>query len=73
MAAALIAPAREGVLEFDEISEAVNRIANDSPELIAPVRGHAAAASTAAEKPATPARRKKNDDQPSLFDTERSD
>jgi putative SOS response-associated peptidase YedK len=36
-AAALIAPAREGLLEAHEVSPAVNHFANDSPELIAPV------------------------------------
>ena len=35
-AAALIAPAPEGLLEHYEVSPAVNRVANDSAELIAP-------------------------------------
>jgi putative SOS response-associated peptidase YedK len=35
-ATALIAPAREDLFEAYEISTAVNRVANDSPELIAP-------------------------------------
>ena len=37
-AAALIAPARDDVLEAYEISTAVNRVANDNPALIEPVR-----------------------------------
>jgi putative SOS response-associated peptidase YedK len=36
-AAALIAPAREGILEAYEISTAVNRTANDGPKLIEPL------------------------------------
>jgi putative SOS response-associated peptidase YedK len=43
-AAALIAPAPEGLLEIYEVSTAVNRVANDSPALIEP----------AVETPATP-------------------
>src|SRR2546422_6024645 len=39
-AAALFVPAREGLLEAYEISPAVNRTANDGPELIAPVSAH---------------------------------
>ena len=49
-AAAVIAPAAEDLLECYEVSAAVNRADNDSPELIAPV----SAASSAAE----PARKK---------------
>jgi putative SOS response-associated peptidase YedK len=58
-AAALIAPAPEGLLECYEVAPAVNRVANDSAELIAP-------ASAAASVP-QPAKPKKEDDQPSLF------
>jgi putative SOS response-associated peptidase YedK len=36
-AAALIVPAREGVLAVHEVSAAVNRTANDTPDLIEPV------------------------------------
>jgi putative SOS response-associated peptidase YedK len=61
-AAALIAPAPEGLLEHHEVSPAVNRVANDSAELIAPASGMAAAATEA--KPGKP---KKPDDQLSLF------
>ena len=56
-AAALIAPAREDLLEAYEVSAAVNRVANDSAELIAP-------ATTAADRPT---RKAKDDGQASLF------
>jgi putative SOS response-associated peptidase YedK len=56
-AAALIVPAPESLLECYEISPAVNRVANDSAELIVP----------AAAAPAAPAKAKKPNDQPSLF------
>jgi putative SOS response-associated peptidase YedK len=62
-AAALIVPAPEALLECYEISPAVNRVANDSAELIAPA---SAAAPPAANAPAAPVKPKKND-QPSLF------
>jgi putative SOS response-associated peptidase YedK len=65
-AAALIAPAPESLLECYEISPAVNRVANDSAELIAP-----AAAATGRDAqpaaPAAPAKPKKPNNQPSLF------
>lgn len=66
-ASALIAPIRDERIEAYEISPAVNRVANDSPELTEP---HAAPAE--AEKPgqpqAKPAKtRKKDDGQASLF------
>jgi putative SOS response-associated peptidase YedK len=67
-AAALIAPAPEPLLECYEVSPAVNRVANDSPDLITPASAAARAAETAATAPAAPAKRKKpDDDQPSLF------
>ena len=67
-AAALIAPAPEDLFEAYEISTAVNRTANDSAALIAPLDASAAA-------PAAPARQagkrkakpKKDDGQASLF------
>jgi putative SOS response-associated peptidase YedK len=64
-AAALIAPAPEALLECYEVSPAVNRVANDSAELIAP----APAAADRDARPAAkaPAKPKKSDDQPSLF------
>jgi putative SOS response-associated peptidase YedK len=36
-AAALIVPAREGVLDVHEVSPAVNRATNDTPDLVEPV------------------------------------
>jgi putative SOS response-associated peptidase YedK len=67
-AAALIAPAREDVLEAYEISPAVNHVTNDSPELIAPVIADAAAATPRTEeKRAASGKAKKTNDQPSLF------
>jgi putative SOS response-associated peptidase YedK len=63
-AAALIAPAPENVFEAYEISTAVNRTANDSPALIAPLASQPAPPTAAA--PA--AKRKVRDDgQTSLF------
>jgi putative SOS response-associated peptidase YedK len=50
-AAALIAPAREGVLAVHEVSPAVNRTANDTPALIEPVTAPPAG-DGAAEPPA---------------------
>ena len=68
-AAAAIAPAPAGTMEVYEISPAVNRVANDTPALIAPFS--AAAAAEAAPAPATkpPVRRKggNDDGQASLF------
>jgi putative SOS response-associated peptidase YedK len=60
-AAAMIAPANDDLLEAYEISSAVNRTANDSPDLVAPVTPGEAAV------PAKPAKSKKDDRQASLF------
>ncbi|HEY7299221.1 MAG TPA: SOS response-associated peptidase [Xanthobacteraceae bacterium] len=60
-AAALIAPARAGLLKAYEISRAVNRTANDAPQLIEPIALDSAAAAPPAKK-AT-----KDERQPSLF------
>jgi putative SOS response-associated peptidase YedK len=60
-AAALIAPAPEELLECYEVSPAVNRAANDFPDLIAP----ALPAACGELEPAKP--KKKANDQPSLF------
>ena|ERR1700688_3134628 len=70
VSAALIAPADEALLEVYEVATAVNRVANDSAALIAPVAATAqpiaqAAAPTAKEKKAKPP--KPSDDQASLF------
>jgi putative SOS response-associated peptidase YedK len=64
-AAALIAPAADEVFEAYEISTAVNRAANDSAELIAPIA--AATASAGVESAASPPKKKKSDGQMSLF------
>jgi len=70
-AAALLAPARDDLLEVYEVSPAVNRVANDSAALIAPVSASGApVAPSAARAPATkakPKKPKKPDDQASLF------
>jgi len=71
MATALIAPAREGLLEAYEVSSAVNRTANDSPALLEPVSANQEAAEAAASavepKPKQKPRQKKDDGQASLF------
>jgi putative SOS response-associated peptidase YedK len=74
VAAALIAPAPDALLEAYEVSTAVNRAANDAAALVAPV----AAATTPVAQPAAsrldrgqekprPKRAKEPDDQASLF------
>jgi putative SOS response-associated peptidase YedK len=66
-AAAFLLPAPENLLEAYEVSTAVNRAANDGPELIAPAAPRPAGAP---EPVAKPARKPKPDDrQPSLFDS----
>ena len=68
VAAALIRPADDSLLEAYEISPAVNRVANDSAALITPL---SATAAEAARPPAAPpvktAKPKKPDDQASLL------
>ena len=65
-AAALIAPAREGLLDVSPVSDAVNRAANDSPALIAPVeQGEAAEVAPAPVR--KPAKANNDDGQASLF------
>jgi putative SOS response-associated peptidase YedK len=69
-AAVLIKPADESLLEVYPVSPAVNRVANDSEALIAPVSPQAMAEQQIAEQAAAPARSnkiKKSDDQPTLF------
>ena len=69
-AAALIAPAREGWLEAYEVSPAVNRTANDGPELIAPASEQPPAPpadEAAAAAPSKREKKKKDERQPSLF------
>ncbi len=65
VAAALIRPADDKLLEAYAISPAVNRVANDSPALIAPAA--AAPAASAPVKTAKPKKSKEPDDQASLF------
>jgi putative SOS response-associated peptidase YedK len=69
VAAALIAPAPENLLEAYEVSTAVNRVANDSEVLIAPVAAAAAAAEPVQSPAAKPKTKKAKapDDQASLF------
>ena len=68
MATALIAPAPEGSMEVSETSSAVNRVANDSPDLIEPLSAEAAIAAAQAPPPKPKARKRENDDgQASLF------
>jgi putative SOS response-associated peptidase YedK len=69
-AAALIAPAREGVLDVYEVPPAVNRTANDTPALIDPVIAPPArdgAAEAAAGKDAAKRKGKPDSRQGSLF------
>ena len=71
-AAAVLAPAREGLLEAYPISTAVNRVANDDPRLIEPLApGDVAPAPKPAAKPQPEpkpaAKRKKDSGQASLF------
>lgn len=65
-AATLIKPADETLLEAYPISSAVNRVANDSEALIAPLSPQAAAEQAAAP-PTKPGKIKKSNDQPTLF------
>ena len=66
-ATALIAPAPEDALEAHEISPAVNRVTNDSAELIRPAEAMAPTAAPAAS-PAKTRSAGKNDGQASPFD-----
>jgi putative SOS response-associated peptidase YedK len=60
MAAALLMPAREELLEIYPVSPAVNRVANDSPDLVEPTAAQAV-------DEARVRRSKKDDGQASLF------
>jgi putative SOS response-associated peptidase YedK len=68
-AAALIAPASDGLLEAFPVSPAVNRVANDNPALIEPIAVVAAAPAKSADK--RPGKRKgsakPDDGQASMF------
>jgi putative SOS response-associated peptidase YedK len=71
VAAALIRPADDALLEAYEISPAVNRVANDSEALLAPASAAPAApepvVTAAVAKNAKPRKAKEPDDQASLF------
>src|SRR5262249_19337352 len=62
-AAALIAPAAEDLFEAYEVSPAVNKATNDSPELIAPAPPATDAAVVSAPARATRKRAKPDDDE----------
>ena len=64
-AATLIKPADDALLEVYPIWPAVNRVANDSEALIAPLSPQAEQAAPA--QPPKPSKTKKSDDQPTLF------
>ena len=66
-AATLIKPADDALLEVYPISPAVNRVANDSDTLIAPLSAHVAAEQAAPPQPPKLGKIKKSDDQPTLF------
>jgi putative SOS response-associated peptidase YedK len=65
-AAALLVPAPENLFQAYPISMAVNRVTNDSPELLAPLAAHSESAAPP-PPPAKPGKRPKDDRQPSLF------
>jgi putative SOS response-associated peptidase YedK len=72
IAAALIAPANDNLLEAYQVSSAVNRVVNDSAELIAPAPelappSGAQQGAASAIQPQNAKKIKEADDQPSLF------
>jgi len=67
-AGALIAPAPEDALEAHEVSLAVNRVANDSPDLIVPAEAAGSASPRPPSKP-NPSGTATDEAQPSLFDS----
>jgi putative SOS response-associated peptidase YedK len=66
-AAALIAPAPEGLLECYRISPAVNRVTNDDAGLIAPMPEQELSRTDTAHQPARKRKPVKDSNQPSLF------
>jgi putative SOS response-associated peptidase YedK len=68
-AAALIQPAPEDLLELYPVSPAVNRTANDNPQLVEPVAAEAEPAAASAKPPARAkrAKEKKDSGQGALF------
>jgi hypothetical protein len=67
MAAELLAPAPEGSMEVYEVSPAVNRVANDAPELHEPYSANAVAPPMEKPKPAPRKRQTLDNGQGSLF------
>src|SRR6266567_2378814 len=71
MASAVIQPAPDALLESYEVSTAVNRTANDTPDLLAPLREEEMGAAAPAPKPKRAKKEKemekKDDGQKSLF------
>ncbi|MGZ5842007.1 MAG: SOS response-associated peptidase, partial [Xanthobacteraceae bacterium] len=71
MAAAIIAPAPNGLLDSYPVSSAVNRVANDTPDLLAPLSEEMGEAAVPAPKPKRAKKEKevakKDDGQASLF------
>jgi putative SOS response-associated peptidase YedK len=65
--AALIAPAPVGLLEAYEISTAVNRVANDSPELLEAAQAEMEPVPQASGRPKLGKKPKKDERQASLF------
>ena len=66
-AAALIAPAPAGLLKAYEISRAVNRTANEGPQLIEPIASESLCAGANPAATAAPAKKGKDERQPTLF------
>ena len=66
-AAAVIQPARDALLESYQVSSAVNRTANDSPNLIEPLREPEVVEPVAPAKRVKKEKEKKDDGQASLF------
>jgi hypothetical protein len=67
MAAELLSPAPEGLMEVYEISPAVNRVANDSPALHEPCSADAAEPPAEQPKPVRKTRAPVDTGQGSLF------
>jgi putative SOS response-associated peptidase YedK len=70
-AAAVLTPAPDGLMEAYEISNAVNRVANDTPDLLEPLTREQIAAAASAEAESAPIKRsrkaKTDERQSSLF------
>src|SRR6185503_11995697 len=67
MATAVIQPAKDALLDAYEVSSAVNRTANDAPELLEPLREPEVVEAAPAPKRAKKEKAKKDDGQASLF------